>query len=501
MTPRSGIVIDGIAREMLEGYLDEVRKCLDEVDAKERMAILEEIDGALREKTEIVAGEQGMKEVTTDVLGKVLEGFGSPAELAAGYAGVAKAGPGRNLKLLSAFEAFWAAVIFVPGAFLFGNAVMFWWPYDNLTSYGQLLLGAFFLAGCFSLIGLLALQLWAPALRRGIGRFALVVTAVVGLAALNSIGINRDSLSVGLPVMAAGALLWSMAAILIGGCIWGFWSVFPPAHRGKETASWHTEAAPRRFPARGKATVALVSILLVLLYSLAAGLLTAGWAQLHGGPTEGDERYRNSEPVGGPFNASIERWQHYDGMIWYDFYKIVYYMDGQMIEGAYDLSLWPALEWIKSNTTVNATVLSWWDYGHMIRGYTGRSGVIYYPSRSLLNTVADRSSVRHFEPEEKVRQVAGTLLSDNDSEVKGYATGFGARYILVTRSDADGKAWAILQGAGLDQSTYIKDSGGGHMVPTEKGKELWLFRIWDGKGIEGMNVVFEDVNNVIVEVP
>jgi len=32
------------------------------------------------------------------------------------------------------------------------------------------------------------------------------------------------------------------------------------------------------------------------------------------------------------------------------------------------------LEWIKNNTPENSTFLCWWDYGHMIKGYTGRDG-------------------------------------------------------------------------------------------------------------------------------
>jgi len=86
-------------------------------------------------------------------------------------------------------------------------------------------------------------------------------------------------------------------------------------------------------------------------------------------PKEGDTRLISEEPTGGTYNASIlYKEKYYDGS-WHNFTGIKYTKDGKEYTGAYLPYMRDALNWIKSNTTENITVLCWWDYGHMIEGY------------------------------------------------------------------------------------------------------------------------------------
>lgn len=491
---------ENAAREKLDRYLEEVRRELDEVDPRERKAILEEIDGALKEKIEIIADEKGVETVPGEMVRDVLEGFGSPSELAKEYAKVARAGPGRVMTLLSLFEAFWALFIFIPGAFLLVDGIIFWWPGDLFISYGQVMLGVFFVAGCASLFVLIWLQLRDPTVRQQIGPFAIILTLALGMAGLSTVNIDRDYLLPGLPGSAAGNMLTILTLVLLLGSMWGLGSLI--ANRKKDSSAAAEEqslAKARRFPSKSKNIISTTTVVLVALFIIANGLLMSGGGLGEGRPREGDQSHLNSEYIGGPYNASIEHWQSFTGEYWADFYKIAYTFNGTRINGSIQLEMRPALDWIKSNTSSNATVVSWWDYGHAIRGYTGRDSAIYMASKNLLDTMADRNKEgRPWEPEEKVRAVCDILLAENETRLRSEMEAFGARYILTTQRDASSIAYAILRGAGKNPDDYLRTSEGIYL-PKDNAQDMLLFKLWSAGAFNGTKVVYKDINTMIVE--
>ena len=499
MTGNEGVGLEEAAKRTVDGYLEEVKKELDGVDPKERKAILEEIDSALKEKIEILAAEKKVEKADNELVENVLEGFGSPSELARGYARVARTGPGRVMKLVSAFEAFWAAFIFIPGAFLFGDGLIYWWPPDLLTSAGQVMLGLFFIAGCIAILALISFQLRNAAIRPMVGPFSLLAVLALGITALTTYNIDRDYLFPGLPATAVGALLIALAVFLVLGSVWSFWSLLVYLRKDRATsAEEQSQANPRRFSTKGKGIIALTTVVLVSLFVLAEGLLMTGGWYGDGRPEEGDRVYVSSEYVGGPYNSSIEKWQGYTGEYWSDFYKIVYTLNGTRVEGAFDLSLRPVLDWIRTNTSSNATILCWWDYGHMVRGYTGRNAVIYYPSENLLDTVADKSSIKQFEPEERVRMVAETFLSQNSSDLQQGMQALGASHLLTVSKDASEISYAFFKGAGLDPWIYLS-SPEGRQIPNDNAKDMFLFKIWGAEGFNGTKVDYKDIISQVLE--
>jgi hypothetical protein len=498
MTGKGAIDFDQPARQKLDCYLEDVRKELDGIDPKERKAILEEIDSALEEKLEITAGEKGVEKISLEMAGEVLEGFGSPSELAKGYAKVARAGTGRMMKLLSLFEAFWAVFIFIPGAYLLVDAIIFWWP--DLVSYGQVLLGVFFLVGGASIFVLIWLQLRDTTVRQQIGPFAMITTMTLGFAGLSTVGIDRDFLLPGMPQSLTNLFLTILTGFLLVGGVWGLGNII--ANLKKDSTASPEEqpqVRSRRFPSKSRNIIALTTTVLVSLFIIANGLLMTGGGLGNGRPNEGDKVYVNSEYIGGPYNASIEHWQGFTGEYWSDFYKIVYTFNGTRINGSMQLEMRPALDWIKGNTSSNDTVVSWWDYGHEIRGYTGRDSAIYMASKNLVNTMADRNKEgRPWESEEKVRAVSNILLAQNETQLRQGMAGFGAKYILTTQRDSSGIAYAVFEGAGKNPDDYLRVSEGIY-YPRSTAQDMLLFRIWAGGNFNGTKLVYKDINTMILE--
>lgn len=61
--------------------------------------------------------------------------------------------------------------------------------------------------------------------------------------------------------------------------------------------------------------------------------------------------------------------------------KIQYEKDGERFKPYFFPRLRNMLDWVIENTPEDAVIASWWDYGHSIRGYTGRDVIAYTPSQ------------------------------------------------------------------------------------------------------------------------
>jgi STT3/PglB/AglB core domain len=102
------------------------------------------------------------------------------------------------------------------------------------------------------------------------------------------------------------------------------------------------------------------------------------------------------------------------------------------------------LNWIKENTSKDSVVLSWWDYGNMIRLFANRETVIGENCGvpKCLETQADKGAGQtDFEPVEKVEDVARFFTSHED-EAYQIAQKYGVDYVMVTVEEY-GKSGAI----------------------------------------------------------
>jgi len=203
----------------------------------------------------------------------------------------------------------------------------------------------------------------------------------------------------------------------------------------------------------------------------------------------------STEDIGGRYNARIEHWSNYVGNEWYDNYMIVYYVDGEEHEGSFLPELRLSLDWIKDNTPENATILSWWDYGHMIRGYANREPVVDYPSESMLDTVADvtlwgKPWEKPLCSEETIMDVGTAFIADDFNITKQIMEKYNASYILTVNRDAQGIAYVFFRAANKNPSDYIEYQTG---LPTEIGKRTFLFSVWSGAQIGGFDLSYSDV--------
>ncbi len=127
-----------------------------------------------------------------------------------------------------------------------------------------------------------------------------------------------------------------------------------------------------------------------------------------------------------------------------------------------------------SNLTPAGTVVyAWWDYGQSIQDLGGRTPVVKYPSKDILNTVSHYStfpgSIEEnlfgtFEPSQKIRDVArGFLLPENQSLL--IMQKYGATYVMVFTGNVSSCCWdtgkfsSIAQIAGYNPSNYVTFDG------------------------------------------
>ena len=256
----------------------------------------------------------------------------------------------------------------------------------------------------------------------------------------------------------------------------------------------YEEFAVRRRRSRN-AMVAIMVVSLVLVSAIGAGMY-----HYEAEITRKDVLV-STEQLGGRYDTELEHWMHYYDEEWRDSYKIRYIVGDGDNWGIFFPEMRSALDWIGENTEENATVLCWWDYGHAIRGYSGRDAIIYYPSRSLENTVADPSTIEDWEDEETVANVARALVATDPSETIDIMEQYGSEYLVTYRRDTTGISYAFFQAAGLDILDYIVPSNGGPFdKPTEKGRQTVIYRIWAGEDVPGMELVYSDLDTRIYKI-
>ena len=159
----------------------------------------------------------------------------------------------------------------------------------------------------------------------------------------------------------------------------------------------------------------------------------------------------------------------------YTYTYIEYEKDGRTFENYFDNSMRLSLEWINQNTEDDAVLLNWWDYGHMIRGYTYRDSVIYAPSADMLGTVANMEWIPEkqgdFSPGEKIADVGYALLTSNPDETLQIMDKYNAGYLYVYTMDW-GKSWAIYEAIKDDVGSKLTINFSALEVPTKEEDEV-----------------------------
>ena len=190
----------------------------------------------------------------------------------------------------------------------------------------------------------------------------------------------------------------------------------------------------------------------------------------------------NVENIGGKYNANLSFWEDHTEMEYAD-------ESGKHSELYFDVEIRSGLDWIKTNTPENATFLCWWDYGHMIKGYAERNVVVRNPSNEILESIANPSGIKEFDPHEKILDVATALATSDFTETSRILDKYNVTHVLVSSDDLI-KAYWFFKIAGMNPTDYLlhQDSS---WTFTEAGKQTMISKLLENRDT-GFTLIYED---------
>jgi len=187
--------------------------------------------------------------------------------------------------------------------------------------------------------------------------------------------------------------------------------------------------------------------------------------------------------IGGKYNAVVTQWTDHTQLTYTD-------ETGQHNSTYFDNNMKPGLNWINSSTPMNATFLCWWDYGHMIKAVGERNVIVRNPSHEILNSIADPSGIKEFDPNEKILDVASAFTTDNQSKTVHIMEKYNATYIMVGKNDLVNSVW-FFKIAGLNYTDYLA-SQGNSLGFTDLGKDTMIARFLDNRDTGPFTLVYGD---------
>ena len=191
-----------------------------------------------------------------------------------------------------------------------------------------------------------------------------------------------------------------------------------------------------------------------------------------------------TEYIGGKYNATVTHWDEPVSS-----YHTLMNQD-TMFQATLTINMKTGLSWINSSTPENATVLSWWDYGHMIKAIGERNVIVRNPSHEILNSVADPSSIKEFDSNQKIVDVASALTTTNQSETVQIMGKYNATYILIGPNDLVNSVW-FFKAAGLNYTDYIVNQGTS-LSFTDLGNNTMIARLLDDRNTGPFALVYQD---------
>ncbi len=200
------------------------------------------------------------------------------------------------------------------------------------------------------------------------------------------------------------------------------------------------------------------------------------------------------ENLGGKYNGqliTIEGIVTRNG-IPYNFtrYDINYTKNNRTMRGYFLPQLRPVLEWIRENTPENSVFFGWWDYGHMIQGFTGRDAVVFSPSRDMLWSVSsgtwDEEAGGPFASNEEIKDIASALLSSDSDDLADTMEKYNSSYAFIAEMD---RAVMVYWLDFFNQDRYV-DAKARELKDT--ASELLIFRMLNEESVDGFNLVYAD---------
>jgi asparagine N-glycosylation enzyme membrane subunit Stt3 len=200
----------------------------------------------------------------------------------------------------------------------------------------------------------------------------------------------------------------------------------------------------------------------------------------------------STENIGGKYNAVVTHSGDHVQLSYTD-------ETGHHVSGYFDDNMKTGLNWINSSTPENATVLCWWDYGHMIKAVGERNVVVRNPSHELNNSIADPSGIKEWDPNDKILDVASAFTTNNQSMTAQIMAKYNATYVMVGTGDLVKAVW-MFKIAGLNYTDYIANPGP-NMGFTDLGKDTMIARLLDNRDTGGFTLLYHDEQMKIYKVP
>jgi hypothetical protein len=174
-------------------------------------------------------------------------------------------------------------------------------------------------------------------------------------------------------------------------------------------------------------------------------------------------------------------------------YNLSYSRNGVQQNGLYYSFTSGALAWIKANTSPNATLLNWWDYGKEIIGCAGRNSVISNPSAQFV-ALGFAKSTGELDSNQSLVDVGTALFTTNATLSRSIVSKYGAGYVFITTEDGGEKAPYILKLLGINSTTYLTPSGTTFNPKdwTNLGQETVIYRLLSGASMSGFSLVYSD---------
>jgi asparagine N-glycosylation enzyme membrane subunit Stt3 len=227
------------------------------------------------------------------------------------------------------------------------------------------------------------------------------------------------------------------------------------------------------------------------------------------------EKVISEENIGGKYNAKLvtsempiqyESFRKTAGKDYIEFIEIQYSIGDKKFRGNYPQETYfiDSIDWIKRNTSENSIFLNWWDYGHMIRGATGRDVVIAQPSKelalktiSMIGKIMDEKTFEEkygYEVPEKIKDVGVALTTDDINVTNKIMDKYNAKYIYTTMFDLD----VIHTMKEEDFETIVDTPQGQKTVPSKRFYESTLakLQLFKGKDLKNYRLVYESQPNL-----
>jgi asparagine N-glycosylation enzyme membrane subunit Stt3 len=187
--------------------------------------------------------------------------------------------------------------------------------------------------------------------------------------------------------------------------------------------------------------------------------------------------------IGGKYNVVVTHWAGRVQLAYTD-------ESGNHVSSYFDDNMKAGLNWINSSTSENATFLCWWDYGHMIKAVGERNVVVRNPSKEILNSVADPSGIKEFDPNQKILDVASAFATNNQSKTQQIMEKYNATYIMIRNDDAVKSTW-FFKIAGLNYTDYLVKNGSG-LSYTDLGGNTLIARLLDNRNTGPFTLAYQD---------